>query len=151
MATHHYPVNVTWAGGREGGGSINANRSNVSFPLSVPPEFQGPGTGTNPEELLTSAIAGCYTITFGIIAKNRNLPFVGVETEAIGEVDQTGATFTYARVTVKPVITLAADATDAHVAMAEDMAHKADAYCIVTNAVREKVAITIEPTIVRAS
>lgn len=149
MATHHYPVNVSWSGGRDGAGSIANDRSGVNFPLSVPPEFQGPGAGTNPEELLTSAIAGCYTITFGIIAKNRNLPFSGVKTEAIGEVDQAGAMFTYARVTVKPTITLAADATDDHVKMAEDMAHKADAYCIVTNAVRDKVAITIEPTIVR--
>jgi phosphoribosylformylglycinamidine synthase len=34
--------------------------------------------------------------------------------------------------------------------IAEDMAHKCDAYCIVTNAVRGSVQVTIEPTVSRA-
>jgi len=118
--------------------------------LSVPPEFQGPGDGTNPEELLTNAIAGCYTITFGIVAANRKLPVQDVQTQAVGQVEQAGATFNYKAVTLKPRITLSADATDEQVALAHDMAHKADAYCIVTNAVRGKVEITVEPEVVRA-
>ncbi len=125
------------------------DRSSVGASLSVPPEFGGPGTGTNPEELLASAIAGCYSITFGIIAANRKLPFVGIETHAVGHVEQNGASFTYVGVTVRPTITLAPDATAEHEKMAEDMAHKADLYCIITNAVRDKVKIEIEPTIVR--
>lgn len=117
--------------------------------LGVPPEFGGAGSGTNPEELLASAIAGCYSITFGIIAANRKLPFVGMKTAVTGYVEQNGASFVYTKVVVRPVITLAADATDEQVAMAEDMSHKADLYCIITNAVRDKVTIEIEPTIVR--
>jgi peroxiredoxin-like protein len=115
----------------------------------VPAEFQGPGGATNPEELLTSAIASCYSITFGIIAGNRKLPVSSFECDAVGEVDQTGAQFTYRAITLRPRITLGADASDEHVAMAEDMAHKADAYCIVTNAVRGKVEIRVEPTVSR--
>ncbi|MFN8218566.1 MAG: OsmC family protein [Fimbriimonadales bacterium] len=148
-AIHEYPVNVNWTGGRDGAGTVTAARSGVSSPLSVPPEFQGPGNGTNPEELLTSAIAACYTITFGIIAQNRKLPFVDIKTEATGEVEQNGAMFTYKKIVVRPTITLENGASDDHVKMAEDMAHKADLYCIITNAVRDKVAIDIQPTIVR--
>ncbi len=125
------------------------DRSGVSASLSVPPEFGGPGTGTNPEELLASAIAGCYSITFGIIAARRKLPFVGIETNATGFVEQNGANFTYTHVVVRPTITLSGDATEEHEKMAYDMAHKADLYCIITNAVRDKVKIEIEPTIVR--
>jgi peroxiredoxin-like protein len=147
---HEYPVTVEWKGGRDGGGSVRADRSGVENPLSVPPEFQGPGEGTNPEEMLTSAITACYTITFGIIAANRKLPVEAVSTSAVGEVEQSGANFTYRSVVVRPRIVLSADATDEHVKVAEEMAHKADAYCIVTNAVRGKVAITIEPEVVRA-
>ncbi len=33
--------------------------------------------------------------------------------------------------------------------MAQEMAHKADLYCIITNAVRGKVEISVEPTVVR--
>ncbi|MBL8047854.1 MAG: OsmC family protein [Chthonomonas sp.] len=149
MANHEYPVTVQWQGGREGAGSVTADRSGTQNTLSVPPEFQGPGAGTNPEELLASAIAGCYSITFGIVAGNRKLPFLGIETKATGHVEQAGAMFNYKAVVIRPTIRLAADATDEQVAMAEDMAHKADAYCIITNAVRGKVEITVEPTVVR--
>jgi len=44
---------------------------------------------------------------------------------------------------------LSADATDEQAKMAEDMAHKADSYCIITNAVRDKVQIVVEPNVVR--
>lgn len=115
----------------------------------MPPEFQGTGTGTNPEELLTTAIASCYSITFGIIAENRKLPVVSVETQATGHVEQSGASFVYTDIVIEPTITLEAGATDDQVKMAEDMAHKADLYCIITNAVRDKVKIEVKPNIVR--
>lgn len=99
---------------------------------------------------MTSAIASCYSITFGIVAGARRLPFLGIETKAVGEVEQpNAATFIYKRVTLRPIIQLSGDATDEQVALAEEMAHKADNYCIVTNAVRGKVEIVVEPKIVR--
>lgn len=147
---HEYPVTVSWTGGRDGSGTVTGGNSGVSNPISVPAEFQGPGEGTNPEELLCSAVAACYSITFGIIASNRKLPFKALDTKATGEVEQAGMQFTYTKITIRPTITLDSAATDADVAMAEDMAHKADAYCIITNAVRGKVTIEVEPTIVKA-
>jgi peroxiredoxin-like protein len=149
-SVHEYPVSVNWKGGRDGAGEVRAERSGVANALSVPPEFHGPGEGTNPEELLTAAIASCYTITFGVIAANRKLPVVGVQTHVVGEVEQQGANFTYNKVTLRPTITLEASAGDDMVRLAEEMAHKADNYCLVTNAVRAKVAIRVEPTVVRA-
>lgn len=147
---HEYPVTVNWSGGRTGNGTLAGDRSGVQSPLSVPEEFGGPGSGTNPEELLAKAVAGCYSITFGIVAEARRLPFVNIETHATGEVEENGPSFTYKSVTLKPTITLAADATDDQVKLADEMAHKADLYCIITNAIRDKVAINVEPTIVRA-
>ena len=146
---HEYPVTVQWTGGRDGGGSVSADHSGVSNPLSVPAEFQGPGNGTNPEELLTSAIAGCYSMTFGIIAGNQKLPVTNLEVKAVGEVEQAGMQFTYKKVTIRPRITVSSDATDDQIAKVRDMSHKADAYCIITNAVRGKVEITVEEDIVK--
>ena len=144
---HQYPVTVTWTGGREGSGAVTAGRSGAHSQLSVPPEFGGPGDGTNPEELFCSAVAACYSVTFGIIAKNRKLPLIEIKTKAVGEVEEKGAQFTYKKIVLKPAITLGRDATDAEVTLAEQMAHKADDYCIITNAVRDKVEIVIEPTV----
>ncbi|MCC7230156.1 MAG: OsmC family protein [Fimbriimonadaceae bacterium] len=147
---HEYPVTVQWSGGREGSGSVTADKSGVANPLGVPAEFQGTGAGTNPEELLASAVAGCYSITFGIIAANQKLPVTNLEVKAVGEVEQSGASFTYKKITIRPRITVAADATDEQIAKIEDMSHKADAYCIITNAVRGKVEIAVEQEIIRS-
>lgn len=147
---HEYPVSVTWSGARDGIGSAKADRSGVELPLRVPPEFGGSdGPGTNPEELLAASICACYTITFGIIAGMRKLPVVDVKTSAVGEVEENGPQFTYKKVTLRPTIVLAADATDEQEKMAGEMAHKADSYCIITNAVRNSVEIQVEPSIVR--
>lgn len=146
---HEYPVSVDWKGAREGSGTVVANRSGTSVALAVPPEFQGTGEGSNPEELLTCAIAGCYSITFGIVAANRKLPVVGLKVEATGTVEQQGAMPVFTKVKILPTITMEASTTDEQMKIAEDMAHKADLYCIITNAVRGKVEITVEPTLVK--
>jgi peroxiredoxin-like protein len=150
MPTYEYPVNVKWTGGRDGAGAILPERSGTELNVKVPPEFHGPGGGTNPEELLTSAIVGCYTITFGIIAANRKLPVLNIETSAVGQVEQNGANFTFTAVTIRPMITVSGDSTDAQIEATRDMAIKTDSYCIVGNSVRDKVRITIEPNVVRA-
>lgn len=146
---HEYPVVVNWTGGRDGHGDVTAGRSGEQVDVAVPPEFQGPGGATNPEELLTSAIASCYTITFGIIAANRKLPVQNLKVDAVGEVEQQGASFTYRKVSIRPTITVDAAATDEQIAAVQEFAHKADSYCIVTNAVRGKVEVAVEPTVVR--
>jgi peroxiredoxin-like protein len=150
MKVHEYPVTVVWQGGRDGKGSVTGDRSKVSSPVCVPPEFGGVGHGgTNPEELMAKSVAACYTITYGIIAANRKLPVSKVETSAVGEVTEEGPKFTYKKVTVRPQITMASDASDEQLKIAEEMAYKADGYCIITNAVRGSVEIIVEPTVVR--
>jgi peroxiredoxin-like protein len=146
---HEYPVSVSWVGGREGSGQVKADRTGVEVPLVVPPEFGGQGSGTNPEELLACSVAACYSITFGIIAANRKLPVKDLSVKAVGEVEESGPTLVYKKVTLSPHIVLEAEATDEHMALAEDMAHKADSYCLVTNAVRGKVEIIVEPTVTK--
>jgi peroxiredoxin-like protein len=144
---HEYPVHVDWSGGREGNGSAVPAHSGTTFQLAVGKEFQGTGEGTNPEEMLTAAITSCYSMTFGIIAANRKIPVKSLSVDATGQVEQNGASFTYRSITVRPSIVLEAGATPEQVALATDMAHKADSYCIITNAVRGKVEIAVEPTV----
>lgn len=146
---HEYKVSVQWQGGRSGAGKFTAEHSGVSGNLAVPAEFGGPGTAasTNPEELLTSAIASCFSITFGIIADNQKLAYESLQTIAIGEVEQNGMQFKFTKVTIKPQITLPSGSDESMVQKANDIAHKADAYCIITNAVRANVEIAVEPTV----
>lgn len=145
---HEYPVSATWSGGRDGAGEVEIGPNSVA--LKVAPEFGGPGGQANPEELLTSAVVSCYAITLGIVAKNRRLPVISTTVEASGHVEQDGVKYTFTAITLRPTITVAADATDEQIAQAEDTAHRAERYCIITNAVRDEVRIVVEPTVVRA-
>jgi peroxiredoxin-like protein len=147
--THSYPVSVTWTGGREGGGTATCKGSGTELTLSVGKEYGGPGQGTNPEELLSASIAACYAITFGIIAANRKLPVTSLHLNAEGQVDQSGMQFVYSRIALRPRITLDANSTEEQLALAKDMAHKAEQYCIITAAVKGKVEVLLEPEIVR--
>ncbi len=147
---HEYPIDLNWTGGRNGHGDATADGSGTKFTLAVGPEYQGPGGGTNPEELMTTAVASCYTITFGIIAENRKLPITSFVVKATGYVEQNGPSVVYKSITIRPSITATPDATDEQIAAITDMAHKADNYCLVTNAVRGKVEVVVEPTVTKA-
>src|SRR5947207_3115599 len=109
---HDYPDKVDWTGGRGGKGKVAAEHSGTNLSVAVPPEFQGPGGGTNPEELLTSAISACYSMTFAIICENRKIPVQAMTVEATGQVEQNGPSFKYTSITIRPHITLSGDATD---------------------------------------
>ena len=138
MATvHRYPVSVAWQGGRGGQGTIRTPRTHQAFNIAAPPEFGGTGTApaTNPEELLASAVAGCYAITFGVVAAHKRLPVVRLDLEGVGEVDEDGPRFTYRAITLRPRVVVRADATDEQVEQTLVLARKADNYCLVTNAV----------------
>lgn len=145
---HEYPVKVSWTGGRGGSGQATDETNGVSVPIAVGPEFGGKGGGTNPEEMLAMAVASCYLITFGIIAENRKIPVESMEVSAVGEVEENGPQFTYRKVTLRSRITLKAGADEAQRKTTEEMAHKADNYCIITNAVRDKVQIEVQAEIV---
>lgn len=147
MATHHYPVNVEWKGGREGSGKLKAEISGSALPIAVGKEFQGTGEGTNPEELLTSAVAACYSITFGILAANRKVPVESFSVRAVGEVEQNGNSLVFTKLVLHPKIVLAEGADEAAYKLAEDLAHKAETYCIISNAIRDKVSVSVEPDI----
>jgi peroxiredoxin-like protein len=149
---HKYESDVRWTGGREGAGHVTAFCSGTTVPLAVPPEFGGPEgfeDACNPEELLTSAIASCYGMTLGIILTNRKLAYSSINVHASGYVEQSAGLFTYKKVAIDVTVALPSSASDDQVKAAEEMTHKADAYCIVTNALRGKVEVEVVPTITR--
>lgn len=97
--------------------------------------------------MFTATIASCYAITFGIIAANRKLPVASVRVEALGEVEQNGASFKYKSITLRPVISLVEGTDASRHQEVLDYAIKTDQYCIIGNAVRGSVEIRIEPEI----
>jgi peroxiredoxin-like protein len=147
---HEYPVSVVWKGAREGEGKVTSDRTGTEVPLQVPPEFGGgEEKSSNPEEMLASAVASCYAITFGIIAENRKLPIKDFHAKVTGAVEVQGSQHKYTRITINPKIVLESNADYEQVKSAEDMAHKAVKYCIISNALRGNVELSVEPEITR--
>lgn len=144
--THEFHLRSTWTGGSEGAGTAALQGGAAEF--GVPAELGGAPGRTSPEELLLAAVASCYSITFGILAERRKLAFAGLDTELTGTVErQLGGTLKYVAIRIVARIALETD-DDAQKQTALDLAHKAEQYCLISNAVRGSVQLTVAPEIV---
>jgi Ohr subfamily peroxiredoxin len=64
-----YAAHVRSAGGREKGAARSSD-GRLDIRLSTP---GGPGTGTNPEQLLAAGWSACFASAIGIAARNMNI------------------------------------------------------------------------------
>lgn len=147
-SVHEYPISVEWSGAFEGSGTATADRSTSQVTLAVPPELRARARAPIPRNCSPARWAGA------IASPSASLPPTAacrssVSAKVTGFVDASSPLPVYTKIVINPTITLGADATDDQVKMAEDMAHKADNYCIITNAIRGKVVIEVHPTVVR--
>jgi lipoyl-dependent peroxiredoxin len=90
-----------WVGTiKEGKGELTTqseilNRSNYSFKT----RFTGEEKGTNPEELLAAAHAGCFTMAVSLALTGKGLNPTSLDTEAILSMDATGITAIHLSIT----------------------------------------------------
>lgn len=59
-------------------------------PISIPPEFMGPGGALSPEDLYNQALTNCFIATFKVLAENSKLVFedLSVESKLIVDLDE---------------------------------------------------------------
>ena len=62
---HHFKAKARWIGRLDGNGTLSARGFESVF--SAPTSLGGSDIGTNPEELLLSAAAGCFSITLAAV------------------------------------------------------------------------------------
>ena len=70
MVQHKFTMDLTWSEGRNGTGNIQA--SNLQTQISIPREMNGPGIGTNPDEMLLGRYNLLFNYTSRFIRKVRN-------------------------------------------------------------------------------
>ena len=84
-------ANAEWTGTlKEGSGNISLGSGVYSGPFSFDTRF-GEASGTNPEELLGAALAGCYAMALNNYLHGENTPPKNIKAEAkvyIGKDDQ---------------------------------------------------------------
>ncbi|MEH7393500.1 OsmC family protein [Bacillus sp. JJ1474] len=147
MAEHHFHLKAHWPGLRNDVGEIEAGQ--LKTKVSIPPEMDGPGIGTNPDEMLLGAAATCYIITLAAMMERSKLEKVDLSMESVGIVDVTKGVITYKKIIHRPVIVLKREATEKNEALVLKLAQKAETSCMISRALKGNVEIELETTIIR--
>lgn len=145
MAVHSFRVKADWPGLRNDVGTIETG--NLKTEISIPPEMDGPGTGTNPDEMLLAAAATCYIITLAAMLERSKIDKEALTMESEGLVDVTNGIITYKRIIHRPKLVLKSDASEKEFAMAQKLAEKAESSCMITRAIKGNVEVELEADI----
>jgi lipoyl-dependent peroxiredoxin len=135
-------ASAAWAGGlKDGKGSISTESGALAaYPYGFASRFEGK-KGTNPEELLGAAHAGCFTMALSLILSEAGLTATQMDTAAkvtLEKVDD-GFAITAVHLTLKAKI----PGTDQ--AKFTELANKAKAGCPLSKVI--KADITLEATL----
>ncbi|MGI2328005.1 OsmC family protein [Planococcus sp. YIM B11945] len=148
MAKHSFHLTADWPGLRNDIGNIEAG--NLKTQISIPLEMDGPGVGTNPDEMLLGAAATCYIITLAAMMERSKLVKESLTMESEGIVDVTNGVITYERIIHKPRVVLKADASEKDFSLAQKLAEKAESSCMISRAIKGNVEIELQAEIVAA-
>lgn len=119
--------------------------------ISIPPEMDGPGVGTNPDEMLLGAAATCYIITLAAVLGRSDLTHRGITIDAEGIVDVTNGIFTYETIRYATTIQVPSEMTDREITLVERIAKKAKDQCMISRALAGNVAFELNTVISRKS
>lgn len=142
MAEHVFHLKANWPGLRNDVGEIEAG--NLKTKISIPPEMDGPGVGTNPDEMLLGAAATCYIITLAAMMERSRLEKESLSMESEGIVDVTNGVFTYKKIIHRPYIILKPSASGKDVEMAVRLAKKAETSCMISRAIQGNVELELQ-------
>lgn len=145
MALHHFYLKAHWPGLRNDVGEIESG--NLKTKISIPPEMDGPGVGTNPDEMLLGAAATCYIITLAAMMQRSGIEKEDLHMESEGIVDVTDGVFTYKKIIHRPTIVLKKEATDREKKLVQRLAEKAETSCMISRAIQGNVELELDVTI----
>lgn len=110
-----------------------------SLSCSAPAVMNGKGVGTNPEELLISAVACCYSLTLAGVLQMRKLPATEIETSVEGVVVRDGSLH-FDRITVNPTVRGADPGKEENYRNAADAARDR---CFIGSTVKNSLSYTV--------
>jgi osmotically inducible protein OsmC len=135
---------AVWSGGiKDGKGAISTKSGALKdYPYGFGSRFEGK-PGTNPEELIGAAHAGCFTMALSLILGEANLTAEKMETQADVTLVKQGDGFAITAVH----LTLKAKIPGADDAKFQELAAKAKAGCPVSKLL--KAEITLDASLVK--
>ncbi|MDM5317471.1 OsmC family protein [Fictibacillus sp. b24] len=139
MAQHVFHLKAHWPGGRNDSGTIETK--NLQTTVSIPPEMDGPGIGTNPDEMLLGAAATCYIITLAAMLERSKIEKIDLTMESEGIVDVTNGVITYQKIIHRPVVTIKHDPSKDISTILQKLAIKAEHSCMISRALKGNVEV----------
>lgn len=142
MTEHYFHLKANWPGNRNDIGNIHAK--NLQTKISIPTEMDGPGVGTNPDEMLLGAATTCYIITLAAMLERSHIEKVSLVVDSSAVVDVTNGIFTYKKIIHRPTLVLVNE-NDSK--MATRLLIKAEETCMISKALKGNVEIELELTL----
>jgi len=129
---------AVWSGGlKDGKGAISTKSGALKdYPYGFASRFEGK-PGTNPEELIGGAHAGCFTMALSLILSEAKLTAEKMETQADVTLEKQGDGFAITSVH----LTLKAKIPGADDAKFQELAAKAKAGCPVSKLLNTKITL----------
>ena len=134
-------ANARWQGStQEGEGTLSVQSGTLrDTPYSFKARF-GDGKGTNPEELVAAAHAGCFTMALSFTLNNAGFTATAIETEAQLTMDPVDG---------KPTITAVHLVTRARVpgitaAQFGEIASNSKVNCVISRALSPSITVTMD-------
>lgn len=148
---HNYRVAVTWDGNHGTGTSgyrsygrehtIRAG-AKPDIPGSSDAAFRGDARRWNPEDLLVASASACHQLWYLHLCADAGVIVVAYEDDAQGTMIDTTEEGRFARIVLRPRVTISAQSDRA---LAEHLHHTAHERCYIANSVNFPIAC--EPTI----
>ena len=131
-------ASAVWKGGiKDGSGTISTETGVLSdAPYGFKSRFEN-GKGTNPEELIGAAHAGCFSMALSLMLGNEGLTAERIETRAEVTLDKVGEGFEITASHLKVV----AKIPGADPAKFEQIANKAKEGCPVSKLLKAKITM----------
>ena len=142
MALHSFHLTANWPGLRNDVETIET--ANLHTKISIPPEMDGPGIGTNPDEMLLGAAATCYIITLAAMLERSKINKNSLTMTSEGVVDISNGVITYKKIIHRPHLILL---SEKDMVLAQKLARKAESSCMISRALKGNVEIELEENI----
>ncbi len=140
---HKYCVVAWWNAGKTG--LVKSGSAPNAIHFAAPPQFGGLEGRWSPEDLLLSAIAGCFTTTFRALADYLRFDYTDLEVEVEGVVRKAKSGYEFSEIVIRPKLTIL---NPGDVSVAARLLQKTKSVCLVSRTIA--VPQTFEPQVLLA-
>lgn len=121
---------------------VNLSVEGLNSIDSEPPKaFGGSGNHWSPEDLLVSAVADCFVLSFKLIAAASKFSWTDLNCEVSGTLDKVERAIQFTGFKISAKLTIPADADEAR---ARRLLEKAEEACLITNSLKAHPELEIE-------